>query len=87
MLSSKDVNTFDEFIKNSVRQENIIFENALRENAVPKIEGDITKGKIKWRGIKIVQQNELLKTTRWLEQRGKQISPKIIINGSVSGFS
>jgi len=72
------------FFAEHKKKESEIFEKALRENAEPKIKGDITKGKIRWRGIKIIHQNEFLKSTKWLEQRGKQISPKITFDASVN---
>jgi curli biogenesis system outer membrane secretion channel CsgG len=65
------------FFVEQMKKENEIFEKALRENAEPKVTGEITKGKIRWRGIRIVQQNELLKSIKWIEQRGKKISPNI----------
>jgi hypothetical protein len=64
------------------KKEEEIFILALRTIAVPPIKGEITKGKIKWRGIRIVQYNNHFKHTKWLEQRGKQISPKIIFDRS-----
>jgi len=49
----------------------------LREFAVPKIKGEITKGKIKWRGIRlnIVQKEggQFGGRLYYLTQRGKQI--------------
>ena len=51
--------------------------------AEPPIKGEITKGKVRWRGIRIVQQNDGFKYTKWLEQRGKQISPKIVFEGTI----
>ena len=51
-----------------------IFKDSVLQNAVPKIKGEITKGKIKWRGIKrCVNQNG----DTWLVQRGVVISPII----------
>lgn len=44
------------------------------------IKGEITKGKIKWRGIKMLVNNGLTETTYQLIQRGKPISPKYTIN-------
>ena len=65
------------------RQEEELFTTALRTMAEPPIKGEITKGKIRWRGIRTVQYNDGLKCTKWLEQRGKQISPKIVFEGTV----
>lgn len=74
------------FFVEQMKKEKEIFEKALRENAEPKITGKITTGKVRWRGIKIIQQNEFLKSVKWLEQRGKQISPKITFEASVNGL-
>jgi hypothetical protein len=51
-----------------------VFEEALRTRAVPPIKGEITKGKLKWRGIVMVHQDD----AKWLSQRGERISLKII---------
>lgn len=57
-----------------------IFDFALRNNAVPPIKGEITKGKIRYRGIYIVVKNNFPDSPEtWLEQRGKLISPIIKI--------
>lgn len=46
-------------------------------NASPPIKEPITKGKLKWRGIKYAE----CRSTKefWILQRGKQISPKLKI--------
>ena len=87
--SSRNIGNTDfisRFLVEQMKKENEIFEKALRENAEPKVTGEITKGKISWRGIKIVQQNEFLQSVKWLEQRGKQISPKITFEASANGI-
>jgi len=71
-------NLANSFFLEISKREDEIFERAVRENAIPKITGEITKGKIRWRGIRMVQQNDLLSSVKWVEQRGKQISPKIV---------
>lgn len=43
------------------------------------IKGEITKGKIKWRGIKIKVQQNIGSTTYQLNQRGVHISPRFEI--------
>ena len=73
-----------EFIQEQLKWEDEIFISALRVMAEPPIKGEITKGKVKWRGIRIVQYNDGFKYTKWLEQRGKQISPKIIFDGIIN---
>lgn len=71
------------FIQEQQKKEEEIFTTALRTMSEPPIKGEITKGKIRWRGIRVVQQNNGFKYTKWLEQRGKQISPKIIFEGII----
>ena len=71
------------FIQEQQKKEEEIFTVALRTMAEPPIKGEITRGKIKWRGIRIVQQNNGFKYTKWLEQRGKQISPKIVFECTI----
>lgn len=77
-------NIVKEFIRLQLKQEDDIFISALRTMAVPPIKGEITKGKIQWRGIRIIQYNDGFKYTKWLEQRGKQISPKIVFDGIIN---
>jgi curli biogenesis system outer membrane secretion channel CsgG len=89
LTSSRNIGNTDvisRFFVEQIKKENEIFEKALRENAEPKVTGEITKGKIRWRGIRIVQQNDFLKSVKWLEQRGKQISPKITFEASANGL-
>lgn len=71
------------FISEQQKKEEEIFISALRIMAEPPVKGKITKGKVRWRGIRIVQHNDGFKYTKWLEQRGKQISPKIVFEGTI----
>ncbi len=64
------------------KKEEEIFTESLRTNAVPPIVGEITGGKLKWRGIKVAAQHVgFFGFEKWLEQRGKQISPKVVYEG------
>ena len=65
------------------KQEEEIFTTALRTMAEPPIKGEITKGKIRWRGIRIIRQQIGFDSYSWLEQRGKQISPKFHIEAKL----
>lgn len=76
-------NIISRFISEQQKKEEEIFTSALRIMAEPPIKGEITKGKVRWRRIRIVQHNECFKHTKWLEQRGKQISPKIVFEGNI----
>ena len=62
-------------------QIDLILCNSVRENAVPPIKGIITYGKLKYRGIKLVEQPST--NQKWIEQRGKRISPVIQINATL----
>ena len=66
-MSTPDPNPIDYFIEREK-----IFEQAIRTNAVPPLKGKITKGKIKWRGIYLVQCPK--RNEEYLSQRGKRIS-------------
>jgi hypothetical protein len=51
--------------------------------AIPPIKGEITAGKIKWRGIRLCNQNTFEYTKTWVEQRGVRIGREIIINYNI----
>ena len=53
-----------------------IFKAAILKNAMPLIKGEITKGKLIWRGIYVRNDED---GTQWIEQRGVQISDKVEI--------
>ena len=84
MASLNMDNVVNRLIKEQQKGEEIIFTHALRTNAKPPVKGAITRGKLRWRGIKMIQHNEIFKYTKWLEQRGEQISPRIIFEGTIN---
>jgi hypothetical protein len=65
------------------KQEEKLFTTALRTMAEPPIKGEITKGKTTWRGIRLIRQQVGFDSYSWLEQRGKQISPKFHIEAKL----
>jgi len=71
--------TIEKLIKSFDSEREEFLEYVLRNLAVPIIKGDITKGKLKWRGIRLVNQKTLISNRFWVEQRGKRIS-SIIVN-------
>jgi len=80
-----NMNTPQSIIEDAIKKENDYFEKYIRENATPKIKGEITQGKLKWRGIKLCVLNEHHEgTMKWITQRGVQITPKIIISFKLS---
>lgn len=60
-------------LREHFKKKDAFFEEILRTHATPPIKGEITPGKIKWRGIQIRVQVQGTRITEWLEQRGKQI--------------
>jgi hypothetical protein len=77
-MNNNFISHIDKFATDHNKAENGIFEKCLLLVAEPPIKGTITKGKLKWRGIKLVcTEPSVEPSERWLEQRGKQISPKI----------
>ncbi|MCK5644205.1 MAG: hypothetical protein KAJ19_25625 [Gammaproteobacteria bacterium] len=70
-------------MKQMVAEHDKILEASLRIYAEPPIKGEITKGKIRWRGIRLIRQQVGLDSYSWLEQRGKQISPKFHIEANL----
>ena len=74
MIDSLIASMQDKFIK----EQNLFLEQALRRHAVPPISGEITRGKIQWRGIRLCQKDRGFGFEMWIEQRGKQIGPRII---------
>lgn len=63
-----------ELIAKFKEREAEIIDTAVRENAVPSVKGEITLGKLRWRGIYLcIQPSTQL---QWMEQRGKRISEK-----------
>ena len=77
-------NVTQRLISQMQKQEEELFTTALRIMAEPPIKGEITKGKIRWRGIRLIRQRIGLDSYSWLEQRGKQISPKFHIEAKVT---
>tara|TARA_R110000744_G_C19120197_1_gene535845 strand:+ start:77 stop:427 length:351 start_codon:yes stop_codon:yes gene_type:complete len=86
-LALNIANVTQRFISEVQKQEEELFTIALRTMAEPPIKGEITKGKIRWRGIRLIRQNVGLDSYSWLEQRGKQISPKFHIKANVPNFN
>lgn len=48
------------------------YERALREDVRPVVRGELTAGKLRWRGIRRVYEQATRR--EWLEQRGQRIS-------------
>ena len=65
-------------VRQFMAAETKIFEATLRKQAHPIIKGEITKGKLSWRGIKVVHEIDGSTRKTWLEQRGKRIGQKIM---------
>ena len=79
-LSSLNIDdSINYLIKEQVKRQNAILEKAVRENAIPQIKGKLTKGKMRWRGLRMMQRGTGADgfTEIWIEQRGKIITPII----------
>lgn len=76
-----DTSAIEAIIQKIEATEKQIFESALRENAQPPLKGEITAGKLIYRGIKLVRQLNGDECTSWLEQRGERISKKFHFDG------
>jgi hypothetical protein len=68
----------NDIISDIVRKQDKELEKIVREYATPKISGEITKGKLRWRGLRLIQKTGIAKDSYWIEQRGKIIGYKII---------
>lgn len=77
MINSDMDNIIDNAIKSIVKDIDEKMEYCVRNFATPPIKGKLTKGKLKWRGIKLIISNN--GAQRWIEQRGMKISPIIEI--------
>ena len=75
------------FVSETQKKEEELFTIALRTMAEPPIRGEITKGKITWRGIRLIRKQVGFDSYSWLEQRGKQISPKFHIEAKLPDFN
>lgn len=74
----KAIRLYDEFMA----KVEVEVHEATLNNATPPIKGELTAGKIKWRGICVVTNED---NDHWVEQRGKRISkiikfPRFITN-------
>lgn len=56
-----------------------VVKSCVCKNAIPEIKGEITKGKIKWRGIKMYMEPN---GDIFFKQRDRIISPKIRYDGT-----
>ena len=79
MTSLNIADITDRFIKEQSERQNAILEKAVRENAIPPIKGEMTKGKVRWRGLRMIHRGTGADgfTETWIEQRGKRITPII----------
>lgn len=61
----------DSIIKQVMNNQEKFIEDILRNHVKPPIKGEITKGKIKWRGLTIY--NDIGYSKLWVSQRGVKI--------------
>jgi len=72
-LISSETSIFLEEIK----RRNKIFVSAVLTNSIPPIKGDITKGKLKWRGIHLVDCPS--RNIMYVAQRDRRISDEVTV--------
>ena len=84
-MSSRITEAMDKLVADMIgnydKQIEEVFTQYLMILAKPPIKGEITIGKLQWRGIRRMIESNSGDT--WLEQRGKRISP-VIKNGCMS---
>jgi hypothetical protein len=61
----------EEFINRILKAQDEFIEHVLRNHVTPPIKGEITRGKIKWRGLEIL--NDIQSSKLWIRQRGVDI--------------
>lgn len=76
-IQAEEQQLIERLIDAAAEKEYLLFEKAVRENAKPPLKGEITQGKLKWRGI--TRCYNKLTGESWLEQRGLRISEKFRI--------
>lgn len=69
-------NLTDKIMSSIIQKEDEFIKNQLKL-VKPQIKGEITKGKLQWRGIKLIEINDFNGTIKWVEQRGKQIGKRL----------
>ena len=68
-----------QIIKEMMEGLNKTLETIVRVYSVPPIKGEITEGKLKWRGLRLCSSPMTLADNMyWIEQRGKQIGYKVV---------
>ena len=88
LMSNIDLDKMHELeskIQSNISKEiNDQFEKTVRENSCPPIKGEITKGKLKWRGVKLCQKRTTLdRMEQWIEQKGVIIGKPVVIDFSI----
>ena len=70
------------FIHVEMKRVSDILEEQTRKNAIPPIKGEITPGKLKWRGLKYCIQKKhdgiMFNNFHYVTQRGKIITDKVL---------
>lgn len=73
---------YDEYFEGLFTTRDAWIENTLRKNAVPPIKGEITPGKIKWRGISMkkitARDGDVEVAGEYILQRGKLLGPMFL---------
>lgn len=80
MIQNLEKELVKQLTKEIVDREDEYIKYILHTYAQPIIKGNITKGKLKWRGIKMIIQQTNFGYEKWIEQRGIMLGNKMIYN-------
>lgn len=81
-------NTIKELSKRIDNAKLTHFEKILRSSECsPPIKGEVTKGKLKWRGIRLVKRNRCTHDVYYLEQRGVKIGESFVVSMLIPNIS
>lgn len=80
MIQNLEKEIVKQLTKKIAEREDEYIKYILYTYAQPLIKGNLTKGKLKWRGIKMIIQQTNFGYEKWIEQRGVMLGDKIIYN-------
>ena len=74
----------NKIVQHQTKEIDDLLQTYARNFSNPPIKGEITTGKVKWRGLKMcVKNNHDFSKEYWIEQRGVKISPVITVSGKI----
>jgi hypothetical protein len=73
-----ETNLIAQVVSSLIAEQDRVLRQIITDHAEPPIRGEITKGKLRVRGIKVVFVKG--EPIAWVEQRGVQIGPRVNIS-------